>query len=91
MNPSSTVSTNTKYKNKFAQFLIDNKSYLTSKRKRVDLITALLFLFPSLAIFGVFTYYALGFNVFLSFTSWNFLSKTKNSHRIDKLYQDVFR
>lgn len=77
MNPSSTVSTNTN-KSKFAQFLIDNKSYLTSKRKRVDLITALLFLFPSLAIFGVFTYYALGFNVFLSFTSWNFLSKTKN-------------
>jgi ABC-type sugar transport system permease subunit len=36
-----------------------------------------LFLLPSLIIFGVFVYYALGFNVYLSFTSWNFLSKTK--------------
>ena len=33
---------------------------------------------PSLIIFGVFVYYALGFNIYLSFTSWNFLSKTKD-------------
>lgn len=35
---------------------------------------AALFLAPSLIIFGVFTYYALGFNIFLSTTSWNFLT-----------------
>lgn len=52
-------------------------SWITIRRKRNDLLTALIFLFPSLLVFGVFTYYALGFNVYLSFTSWNFLSKTK--------------
>lgn len=35
---------------------------------------AALFLAPSLIIFGVFIYYALGFNIFLSTTSWNFLT-----------------
>jgi ABC-type sugar transport system permease subunit len=46
--------------------------------RRKNLLTAILFLLPSLLVFGVFVYYALGFNVYLSFTSWNFLSKTKD-------------
>lgn len=46
-------------------------------KRRADLLTALLFLAPSALTFGFFTYYALGFNVYLSFTSWNFLSPTK--------------
>lgn len=62
----------------FSESLQTNKVWLTSKRKRIDLLTAFLFLLPSLSIFGVFTYYALGFNVYLSFTTWNFLSKIKN-------------
>jgi len=52
--------------------------WFTVPRYRSTLITALMFLLPSLIIFGVFVYYALGFNIYLSFTSWNFLSKTKD-------------
>lgn len=52
-------------------------------RYRNDLIPAFLFLLPSLIIFGVFVYYALGFNFYLSFTSWNFLSKTKEFINLD--------
>lgn len=51
--------------------------WLKVKRQRNDLLTAFLFLLPSLVIFGVFVYYALGFNFYLSFHSWNFLSKIK--------------
>lgn len=47
------------------------------RRNQGDLSSAVLFLLPSLIIFGVFVYYALGFNVYLSFTSWNFLSSAK--------------
>jgi ABC-type sugar transport system permease subunit len=42
------------------------------------LLWSILFLTPSLLIFGVFTYYALAFNVYLSFTSWNFVAPTKH-------------
>lgn len=42
-----------------------------------DALTAVIFLAPSTVIFSVFVYYAVGFNVFLSFTSWNFLSEEK--------------
>lgn len=52
-------------------------AWLSQPRRRADLATALLFLTPSLLLFGVFVYYALGFNIYLSFTSWNFLSETK--------------
>lgn len=44
---------------------------------RSDLLWSLLFLAPSLLIFGVFTYYSLAFNVYLSVTSWNFVAPTK--------------
>jgi multiple sugar transport system permease protein/sn-glycerol 3-phosphate transport system permease protein len=54
-----------------------------SARKRHDYLTALLFLLPSLIIFGVFIYYALAFNVYLSATSWNFISPTKNFVGLD--------
>jgi len=47
------------------------------RRLRKDLLTAFLFLLPSLVVFGVFVYYALGFNFYLSFTSWNFLTPAK--------------
>ncbi|MCL4560924.1 MAG: sugar ABC transporter permease [Chloroflexi bacterium] len=50
---------------------------LRSPLRRADYLTAILFLAPSLIVFGVFVYYALGFNLYLSFTSWNFLSSTK--------------
>ena len=46
-------------------------------RNRKSLLTAFLFLLPSLIVFGVFVYYALGFNIYLSFTSWNFLTPSK--------------
>lgn len=62
-----------------------NSAKLTplSARKRHDYLTALLFLLPSLIIFGVFIYYALAFNVYLSATSWNFISPTKNFVGLD--------
>jgi ABC-type sugar transport system permease subunit len=47
--------------------------------KRADnRVTIILYLFPSLVLFGIFVYYPLGYNLFLSFTSWNFLSPQKN-------------
>ncbi len=57
--------------------------WLFIPRYRNDIITAFLFLIPSFIIFGVFVYYALGFNIYLSFTSWNFLSKTKEFINLD--------
>lgn len=48
-----------------------------SPRRREDLLFAVLFLLPSLLLFGTFVYYALGFNVYLSFTSWNFIAPVK--------------
>lgn len=51
--------------------------WFTVARLRKQFLTAFLFLLPSLVIFGVFVYYALGFNIYLSFTSWNFLSPSK--------------
>lgn len=52
-------------------------------RSRKDLATGLLFLLPSIVVFGVFIYYSIGFNLYLSFTSWNFLSKTKTLIGLD--------
>jgi sn-glycerol 3-phosphate transport system permease protein len=52
-------------------------SWFQSKRNRKDLAAGLLFLLPSITIFAVFVYYALGFNIYLSFTSWNFLAPVK--------------
>ena len=49
-----------------------------SVKKTNDLTTAFFFLLPSLVIFGVFVYYALGYNLYLSTTSWNFLTPNKN-------------
>lgn len=48
-----------------------------SARRREDLAVAFLFLLPSLLLFGTFVYYALGFNLYLSFTSWNFIAPVK--------------
>jgi sn-glycerol 3-phosphate transport system permease protein len=55
---------------------------------RTDLATAILFLTPSVVIFGVFVYYALGFNFYLSLTSWNFLSENKRFIGL-KNFQDL--
>ena len=52
-------------------------AWIPTPRRRVDLLTVFLFLLPSLLVFGVFVYYGLGFNLYLGFTSWNFLSETK--------------
>ena len=49
-----------------------------SSKKFRDYSTVLFFLLPSLVIFGVFVYYALGYNLYLSTTSWNFLTPNKN-------------
>jgi len=53
------------------------RPWFRDPRKRRDRLTAFFFLLPSLCIFSVFVYYALGFNVYLSLTSWNFISPTK--------------
>lgn len=50
-----------------------------SGKKIHDYTTIILFLLPSLVIFGVFVYYALGYNVYLSSTSWNFLTPNKTN------------
>ncbi len=64
-------------------------AWFRNPRQRSDLITAFLFLTPSFIIFGVFTYYALGFNLYLSTVSWNFLSPTKTFVGLDN-YQQLF-
>jgi len=46
-------------------------------RKHRDLYTGLLFLLPSILVFAVFKYYVLGYNLYLSLTSWNFFSQAK--------------
>lgn len=48
-----------------------------SKNRNRDLRTALLFVLPTLVVFGAFKYYALIYNAYLSLTSWNFLSPNK--------------
>jgi ABC-type sugar transport system permease subunit len=58
-------------------------------RKHRDYLTAFLFLLPSLIIFGVFVYYALGFNVYLSTTSWNFIAPAKKFVGMNN-YLDMF-
>jgi len=60
-----------------------------SVRRRKDLLTAFLFLAPSVLAFAVFTYYALGFNMYLSLTSWNFISDTKKFIGLDN-YINLF-
>jgi ABC-type sugar transport system permease subunit len=74
---SSQLETSTSPPKKQAAQLHAAASWFKNGRKRHDLATAFLFLLPSLLIFGVFIYYSLGYNVYLSFTSWNFLSETK--------------
>ncbi len=59
-------------------------------RRRTDLITAAVFLLPSLIVFGVFTYFALGFNVYLSLTDWNFVSPVKRFIGLEN-YMTIFR
>ena len=58
-------------------------------RARKDVLTAFVFLLPSLLIFGIFTYYALGYNIFLSFTRWNFISPEKVFVGLEN-YQQLF-
>jgi len=53
------------------------KRLMLTRAKRIDYLTALIFLLPSLLIFGTFVYFALGYNFYLSFTSWDFLSPVK--------------
>lgn len=67
------------------------KNQLTyGKSRRIhDLKTGLLFLFPSLLIFVVFKYYVLGYNLYLSLTSWNFFSAAKHFIGL-KNYQVLF-
>lgn len=65
------------------------KHWHLTRRARGDLITAVLFLLPSLIVFGVFVYYALGFNLYLSLTSWNFLSPVKDFVGLNN-YREMF-
>lgn len=41
-------------------------------------VTMVLFLLPSILAFGIFVYYVFGFSLYLSTTSWNFVSAKKN-------------
>jgi multiple sugar transport system permease protein/sn-glycerol 3-phosphate transport system permease protein len=43
----------------------------------------LLFILPNILLFSIFTYWPLVFNVYLSMTSWNFLSPTKDFIGLD--------
>ena len=63
--------------NKFLNRIKNSFSWFQSKKNRKDLAAGMIFLFPSIIIFAVFVYYALGFNIYLSFTSWNFLAPVK--------------
>ena len=45
--------------------------------KRSEILTAAAFLAPSFLLFGLFKYYPLLYNFFLSLTSWNFYSPVK--------------
>jgi len=45
-------------------------------RRQNDLVTAAFFLLPSVLVFGVFVYFALAFNVYLSFTNSDFINQT---------------
>ncbi len=47
------------------------------KPDKKELLTALAFLAPSFLVFGLFKYYPLLYNLYLSFTSWNFFSPVK--------------
>lgn len=42
-----------------------------------DKLTALLFLLPSLLVFGIFFYYGIIYNFYVSLTSWNFINPIK--------------
>jgi len=46
--------------------------------RRAARLRGYLFALPALVIFGVFFYYALGFNVYLSLSSWNLLSPERH-------------
>jgi sn-glycerol 3-phosphate transport system permease protein len=46
-------------------------------RKAKDLLTALVFLVPSTIVFVVFSYYGLFYNLYISLTSWDFVSPAK--------------
>lgn len=50
---------------------------LTKKRRTHDLLVAALFLTPTIVVFGLFVYYALIYNLYLSTTSWNFITPKK--------------
>jgi len=63
--------------------------WFRNRRRRIDLLTAALFLAPSLIIFGIFVYFSLGFNFYLSTFSWNFLSPTKTFVGLQN-YQRMF-
>ncbi len=60
---------------------------LTNSRTKRDRLVAIAFLAPSFVIFAVFVYYALAFNVYLSATSWNFISPTKRFIGLDNFYE----
>jgi len=45
--------------------------------KQSEILTAAVFLAPSFLVFGLFKYYPLLYNFFLSLTSWNFYSPVK--------------
>ncbi len=48
-----------------------------SRRRARDLLTAFLFLLPSLVVFTLFQYIGLIYNFYLSLTSWDFVSPIK--------------
>jgi ABC-type sugar transport system permease subunit len=56
---------------------MNQQTSLVRMQRTSDLRTGLLFLLPTILVFAVFKYYVLGYNLYLSLTSWNFFSPDK--------------
>ena len=57
-----------------------------SRRRRAEMITAYLFILPTLALFSVFSVYPFARTVELSFTAWDGLSRTFNGVGLDNYF-----
>jgi ABC-type sugar transport system permease subunit len=68
---------------------VTGQQSLWRKLFRSEQTLFLLFILPNLALFSVFTYWPLIFNVYLSLTSWNFLTPTKDFIGLDN-YRFLF-
>ena len=63
--------------------------WLGRPARRADLLTAVLFLAPSVLAFGVFVFYPLGYTFWLSFHKWNLIKPVRPFVGLQN-YQDLF-